>query len=365
MEDKGYEVNFQRGQVFIRPEGASPDTAVRIGVRDGNLYRLQGQPAQALLHTSESLCDLWHRRMGHLHHRALPLLRQMVTGLPEFSLDQQGVCKGCALGKNVKATFPSSETRSKGILDLIHSDVGGPMSVASVKGASYYVTFIDDFSRKTWIYFMKTKDEVFSHFRAFKAQVENMTGRKIKVLRTDNGGEFTSTEFIDFCKEAGIKREKTMAYNPQQNGVAERKNRSIISAVKAMMHDQSLPMFLWAEACNTTVYLQNRSPHRILEGKTPEEAFTGSRPEIGHLRIFGCPVYIHIPVEKRTKLHPSGERGILVGYSEDSKAYRVFFPDQRKTVVSRDVKFEENLASRKSQDLPSSCRGATGGGPKG
>jgi hypothetical protein len=164
MEDKGYEVNFRKGQVFIRPEGASPDTAVRIGVQDGNLYRLQGQPAQALLHTSESLCDLWHRRMGHLHHKALPLLRQMVTGLPEFSLDQQGVCKGCALGKNVKAAFPSSETRSKGILDLIHSDIGGPMSVASVKGASYYVTFIDDFSRKTWIYFMKTKDEVFSHF---------------------------------------------------------------------------------------------------------------------------------------------------------------------------------------------------------
>jgi transposase InsO family protein len=153
--------------------------------------------------------------MGHLHHIALPLLRQMVTGLPEFSLDQQGVCKGCTLGKNIKAAFPSSETRSKGILDLIHSEFGGPMSIASVKGTSYYVTFIDEFSRKTWIYFMKTKDGVFNHFRAFKAQVENMTGRKTKVLRTDNEGEFTSTEFTDFCKEEGIKREKTMAYNPR------------------------------------------------------------------------------------------------------------------------------------------------------
>jgi hypothetical protein len=122
---------------------------VRIGVRDGNLYRLYGQPAQALLHTSERLCDLWHRRMGHLHHRALPLLRKMVTGLQEFSLDQQGVCKGCALGKNVKAAFPSNESQSKGILHLIHSDIRGPMSVVSVKGASYYVTLIDDFSRKS------------------------------------------------------------------------------------------------------------------------------------------------------------------------------------------------------------------------
>jgi hypothetical protein len=164
MEDKGYEVNFRRRHIFIRPEGASPDTVVRIGVRDGNLYRLHGQHAHALLYTSENLCDLWHRRMGHLHHKSLPLLRQMVTGLPEFSLDQQGVCKGCALGKNVKAAFPSNETRSKVTLDLIHSDIGRPMSVASMKGASYCVTFIDDFSMKSWIYFMKTKDEVFSHF---------------------------------------------------------------------------------------------------------------------------------------------------------------------------------------------------------
>jgi hypothetical protein len=145
--------------VFICSEGASPDITLRIGVRDVNLYRLQRQPVQALMHTSESLCELWHRRMGHLHHRALPLLRQMVTGLPDFSLDHQGVYRGCALGKNVKVPFPSNETRSKGILDLIHSDMGGPMSTISMKSASYYVTFIDDFSRKTWI-FMKTKDEV-------------------------------------------------------------------------------------------------------------------------------------------------------------------------------------------------------------
>jgi hypothetical protein len=101
-----------------------------------------------------------------------------------------------------------------------------------------------------------------------------------------------------------------------------------------MIHDQSLPLFPWAEACNTTVSLQKRSPHRILEDKTPEEAFIGMRPEIGHLRSFGCPVYIHIPVEKRTKLHPSGERGILVGYSEDSKAYRVFSTEQWRTMIS-------------------------------
>jgi transposase InsO family protein len=172
---------------------------------------------------------------SHLHYRALPTLKRMVTGLPELQVEHDGICRGCALGKNAKGYFPSSDSRSKGILDLVHSDVCGPMTVASLGGFLYYVIFIDDFSRKTWIFFMKTKDEVFSRFQEFKAQVENLTGKKIKVLRSDNGGEYTSRDFSDFCKEAGIKRELIVPYNPQQNGVAERKNRSIVEAVQS--HD--------------------------------------------------------------------------------------------------------------------------------
>jgi transposase InsO family protein len=129
------------------------------------------------------------------------------------------------------------------------------MTVASLGGFMYYVIFIDDFSQKTWIFFMKTKDEVFNRFQEFRAQVENLTGKKIKVLRSDNGGEYTSRDFSDFCKEAGIKRELIVPYNPQHNGVAERKNRSIVEASKAMIHDQDLPMFLWGEASSTTMYV--------------------------------------------------------------------------------------------------------------
>jgi transposase InsO family protein len=202
----------------------------------------------------------------------------------------------------------SSDNRSKGILDLIHSDVCGPMTVASLNGYLYYVLFIDDHSRKTWIYFLKTKDGVLARFQEFKAQVENLTGRRIKVLRLDNGGEYTSRDFSDFCIEAGIKREYIVPYNPQQNGVVERKNITIIEATKAMIHDQNLPMILWAEASMTVVYVQNKSPHQILKNMTLEEAFTGVKPEVGHFRIFGCPVYIHVPKEKRTKLDPSGSK---------------------------------------------------------
>jgi transposase InsO family protein len=135
------------------------------------------------------------------------------------------------------------------------------MTVASLNGYLYYVLFIDDHSRKTWIYFLKNKDGFLAKFQEFKARVENLTERKIKVLRLDNGGEYTSNEFNNFCIEGGIKREFTVPYNPQKNGVDERKNRTIIEATKAMIHDQSLPMNLWAEACMKKVYVQNRSPH--------------------------------------------------------------------------------------------------------
>lgn len=158
---------------------------------------------------------------------------------------------------------------------------------------------MDDFSRKTWIYFLKKKDEVFKWFRSFKALVENQTRNKIKILRTDNGTKYESNEFNDFCREVGIKRETTFTYTPKKNGVVERKNRTIMEATCAMLHGQGLPKFLWGEAANTAVYVQNRRPHQALDFKTPEEVFIGKKPNVSHFRIFGCPVYFHVPKEKR------------------------------------------------------------------
>jgi hypothetical protein len=244
LEDKGYKITFSEGKVLAWHKDSHINSSKVIGIRDNSLYKLTIKPVQALLHDTISLSELWHRRLAHIHYRALPALKKMVTVLPEIQIQIQheGVCKGCALGKNIKGFFPNSDNRSKDILDLIHSDVCGPMTVASLNGYLYYVLFIDDHSRKTWIYFLKNKDGVLAKFQEFKAQVENLTRRKIKVLRSDNGGEYTSKEFINFCIEAGIKRELTVPYNPQQNGVAERKNRTIIEATKAMIHDQILPI---------------------------------------------------------------------------------------------------------------------------
>jgi hypothetical protein len=169
LEDKGYKVTFSEGKFLAWHKNSHMDSARVIGVQENNLYRLIVQPVQALLHDTISLSKLWHRRLVHLHYRSLPTLWKMVTGLPKIHIEHDGICRGCALGKNVKGSFSSSDNRSKGILDLIHTDVCGPMTVASLNIYLYYVLFIDDHSLKTWIYFLKTKDGFLAIFQEFKA----------------------------------------------------------------------------------------------------------------------------------------------------------------------------------------------------
>jgi hypothetical protein len=138
-------------------------------------------------------------------------------------------------------------------------------------------------------------------------------------------------------------------FRGSQNYLRKRKNRTIIEATKAMIHDQSLPMIMWADACMTTIYVQNRIPHQILNNITPKESFTGVKPKIGHFRIFGCPLYFHVPKEKRSKIDRLGKKGTFVGYSESSKDYRIYIPGQRQIEVSRDVIFEEEISFRRSK----------------
>jgi transposase InsO family protein len=161
----------------------------------------------------------------------------MVCSMPSISVSKNEICKGCMLGKIIKEAFPSSDNRAKGILDLVHYDVCGPMSSPSLSGCLYYVIFIDDYSRRCRIYFLKSKSDTFDKFKEYKAFIEKNIGKHIKILRTDNGEEFESLQFEDFYKSSGIKRQFIVPYNPQQNRVAERKNRTICEAAKSMMFD--------------------------------------------------------------------------------------------------------------------------------
>jgi hypothetical protein len=192
LEDKGYWVIFKDMNELLWANGSHLSTTEPIGTRRGGLYVVIEQSVQALAHDATSSNELWRRRPGHLHYKPLLDMENMVCGMPSNSLSKNEICKVCMLGKNIKKAFPSSGNRAQGILDLVHSDVCGPMSSRSLNGCLYYVIFIDDYSRKCWIYFLKAKSDTFDKFKEFKAFIEMQTGKHIRTLRRNDGGEFES-----------------------------------------------------------------------------------------------------------------------------------------------------------------------------
>ncbi|KAJ4728613.1 Retrovirus-related Pol polyprotein from transposon TNT 1-94 [Melia azedarach] len=185
------------------------------------------------------------------------------------------------------------------------------------------------------------KSKVFRVFKKFKASIEKESGRQIKAMRTDRGGEFTSKEFQEFCEANGIRRFLTVRRSPQQNGVAERKNRIVLNIARSMLKSKRLPKEFWAEVVSTAVYLSNRSPTRSVWEKTPQEAWCGRKPGISHLRVFGNVAHAHVPDKRRTKLDDKSESFIFIGCDSSSKGYKLYNPNNNKIVMSRDVIFDE------------------------
>jgi transposase InsO family protein len=188
------------------------------------------------------------------------------------------------------------------------------MRTTSFGGAKYFLTFIDDFSRKVWVYSLRLKSEVLERFKEWKALVENQSGHKVKVLRSDNGGEYTSKAFDEFLRTHGIARNTSAPYTPQQNGVAERANRTLVEMGRSMLYAQGLQRELWAEAVQTAAYTRNRCPTRAVKGMTPEEAWSGKRPHISHMRVFGCLAYAKVPDQTRCKGHQMLVPRVLRGH---------------------------------------------------
>ncbi|CAG4913470.1 unnamed protein product [Colias eurytheme] len=188
-------------------------------------------------------------------------------------------CITCQEGKQSRLPFKSQGSRSQDLLELVHSDVCGPMETQSLGKARYFVTFLDDYSKKVFVYTMFSKSEVLEKFKDFKNQVENQLNRRIKILRSDNGLEYVNDNFSNFLKGAGIVHQTSTPYTPEQNGTAERMNRTLIEKARCMMLNANLPKVYWAEAIHTAAYLVNRSPTRSLSYKTPEEMWTGMKPK--------------------------------------------------------------------------------------
>jgi hypothetical protein len=175
LDEKGYRVAFVDGQVLMWSRGNTFDDVVVIGFQEGGLYKLKGRLDSTLIYNTVNPSELWHMIFSHLHYKALPSVIKMVMGLLEIYGKPDDVCKGCAQGKNMKHSFPNNDRRAKRVLEIMHLDVCGTMSTTSLRGYVYYVSFIDDYSRKTWIYLLKEKNEVFGKLKEFKALVENLT----------------------------------------------------------------------------------------------------------------------------------------------------------------------------------------------
>lgn len=265
----------------------------------------------------------------------------MVHGLPQLE-EKNGVCEGCELGKQHRNGFPKSQAQRASIpLELVHIDLCGPMRTKSIAGNKYFMLIVDDFTRMIWVYFLRNKSEAFNSFKKLKSMTELQSGYKVKCLRSDRGGEFLSSEFVQFCNDHGIQRQLTMAYTPQQNGVVERKNKTVVEMAKSMLHEKGIPYFLWAEAVHIAVYILNRCPRKALNNITPFEAYSGRKSGIAHLKVFGSLCYVHVPTELRLKLEPNSVKGVFAGYATSEKGYRVYDPISKKLTLSRDIIFDE------------------------
>lgn len=289
---------------------------------------------------------LWHRRLGHLNYRSMCEMRDgSVIGV-SFKNNSNVLknCEICAKGKHARRSFKSSMNHSANLLDMIHADLCGPMEETSIGGAKYFLTFIDDFSHKVFIYFLTSKTEVLSKFIEFKNWAENQVERRIKIFRTDNGTEFCQEKVKNICIESGIQHQRTVVYTPQQNGVAERMNRTIVERARCLIFDADLDKSFWAEASNMAVFLINRSTCSFLVDTTPEEVWTGNKVDLTKLKVFGSPVMAHVPKPHRKKWDAKSIKLIFVGYDNDKKGIRCIDPSTKKLIVSTDVIFMEGAS---------------------
>ncbi len=357
----GTEVIFSGEKVIFKKNNVIEVTGFRAGK---TLYKLdikaivesiQEERSMVVKQSGASLFS-WHLRMGHVNCTTIQRMAAngSVDGIVITDHALPRVCTGCNYGKMCRKPFlpkvqpnPSQieEEKELQVGNVIVSDVGGPMQETSLGGASYYVAFKDKVSGYRRVFFIKKKSEVVGKFKIFVSSFQNETGKLIKCLRTDNGTEYKGADWI-WVEEIGIKRQYTVAYSPQQNGVSERDNRTIVEAARSALYGKSHPVSqqillrLWAEAIAYAVYTLNRTLSRT-KAVTPFEKYYGTKPNISHLRQFGCICFVHVPDKTRQKWDKKGEKGMFLGYDDTSTGFRVLIIGTLKIRISIDVEFDE------------------------
>jgi len=297
---------------------------------------IRSSPIQHPSRKSADYLLQWHLRLGHIGFGGIKQLAKDQASWIKLSSTAIVECAACLQGKQTRHPSSKPAQRASNTLDRVHSDLCGPMTPQSLGGSKYYISFRDDATSWTELEPIKKISHPFGSIKNCFARWEVMHGVKLKAFRSDNGGEYTSHAFEEILASSGCKHEVSAAYSQEQNGVAERVNRTIVGRAKAMLYGDQLPLFLWAEAARTTVYIMNRTPTRS-QTKTPYELWTGKPAQsLVQLQPFGCEIWHHVTKDLRRKREPNAIKAQLVGY-EGRNQYRVYC--NHSIIITRDVDF--------------------------
>ncbi|CAI7876511.1 unnamed protein product [Closterium sp. NIES-53] len=292
--------------------------------------------------------DLLHLRMGHAGRQQLVecVKKGELKGVEiKEGGGQPRKCPDCMTGKLPRTSFPTSTSRASAPLELVHTDVCGPMQTPDrEKGRKYFITFLDDFSRLSWVTLVKTKDEVAKVFKRWIRYAEREAGAKVKILRSDRGGEYMGKDLGSFLEDKCIIHQLSVAYTPQKNGAAERLNRALIDLARAMLAHAQLDHTWWGAAVQYANWVKNRMGSKGLEGKSPYFMWTRKVPSVSMARVWGCMAQYKVPDQQRRKLDPKAQWGIFLGVSERSKALMLWSVAVQLVVESRYVVFHEGLS---------------------
>lgn len=369
ITDKGLTVLFTKEKAIIKDHKRKvqmqairdEDGLYYLKTENNNVSRHRANAAQTSGNDrkEDESTDIkqWHRKMGHMNERDLKiaLKNENLVGLHFDKNSSFGECEICIQGKLTRVPSKPCDknvSRTTQRLEIVHSDVCGPFKQPSLNGNKYIVTFIDDYSRYCRVYFIKQKNEVLQKFEEYKAEVENFTGNKIRCLQSDNGTEYRNQKFDTFLKKHGIARRLSAPYTAHQNGIAERKNRTLVEKARCMMLESKAPMCLWAEAVYTANYLSNRSINQNIDNQTPFERWVGRKPCVNHLYIFGAKAFVLKKGKYVSKFSSKALPGMFTGYSEVSKAFRIYVPSKKTTIISKDVRILKKMFYEDGQNSP-------------
>lgn len=354
LTKKGYVVKFEGDTAHVSLDGKTKFVAKLNGKLYETIFHLDDDGFAGI--SGEKVCqNLWHFRLGHLNTADIKKLVNFADGIRvNVSNEANEVCEPCVFGKQTRSSFPRNKTpRSNRILELVHTDVWGPLKTTAYDGSRFFVTFTDDYSRASMVYCMQHKGEVFEKLKEFVAMAEARHGKRLAKLRADNGGEYVSNDLKAYCKEKGIELSFTVPYNPEMNSIAERLNRTLEEKARTMLIASGTDPKFWNEAILTANYLKNRSPTSAIgeqfKTKTPAEIWFGQKPVLSHLRIFGSECYNHIPAGKRSKMDAKSSKCIMLGYTASIGSYRLWDIEQNKLVTGRSVVFNEASVLNRSK----------------